>query len=79
LACRDIWTNSRDETRAGLLRQSTHGIAKDERRLSALAMKDVMTVLRDDNLEKALSHCEDFGMTRFRNLHGRKRSMVQLY
>jgi hypothetical protein len=42
-------------------------------------MKDVMTLLRGDNLEKGLSHREAFGMARFLSLHRRKRYMVQLY
>jgi hypothetical protein len=36
-------------------------------------MKDVMTLLRGHNLEKALSRREDFGMARLRSLHRRKR------
>jgi hypothetical protein len=31
-------------------------------------MKNMMNLLRGDNLEKALSHRDDFGMTSFRRI-----------
>jgi hypothetical protein len=42
-------------------------------------MKDVMTLLRGDNFEKALSHREELSMTSFRRSHTRMPETIHVY